>query len=81
MHDNDALTSTGHNLIRAGERAGELPRMLRSLANLLEESGKVRMKQALALIEPISILVIGGIIGLIVTGVIVAITSLQSVAV
>ncbi len=81
LHDNDALTSTGHNLIRAGERAGELPRMLRSLANLLEESGKVRMKQALALIEPISILVIGGIIGLIVTGVILAITSLQSVAV
>lgn len=79
LQDNDALTSTGHNLIRAGEKAGELPRMLRSLAKLLEESGRVRMKRFLLLIEPIAILVIGGVIGLIITGVILAITSINQI--
>jgi general secretion pathway protein F len=80
LQDNDALTPTGHNLIRAGEKAGELPRMLRSLARLLEESGRVRMKRFLLLIEPIAILLIGGVIGVIITGVILAITSVNDIA-
>jgi general secretion pathway protein F len=79
LQDNDALTPTGHNLIRAGERAGQLPRMLRSLAKLLEQSGRVRMKRFLLLIEPIAILVIGGVIGVIITGVILAITSVNQI--
>lgn len=80
LQDNDALTPTGHNLIRAGERAGELPRMLRSLANLLEDSGRTRMKRFLLLIEPAAILIIGGMIGLIMAGVILAITSVHNVS-
>jgi general secretion pathway protein F len=79
LHENDALTSTGHNLIRAGERAGKLPPMLNSLAKLLEESGRVRMKRFLLLIEPIAILVIGGTIGLIIAGVMLAITSVNEI--
>ncbi len=79
LQDNDAMTSTGHNLIRAGERAGELPRMLRSLSKLLEESSRTRMKRFLLLIEPIAILLIGGVIGVIITGVILAITSVNEV--
>lgn len=79
LQDNDALTPTGHNLIRAGERAGQLPQMLHSLAKLLEESGRVRMKRFLLLIEPLAILTIGGIIGLIITGVILAITSVNEI--
>jgi general secretion pathway protein F len=79
LQDNDALTPTGHNLIRAGERAGQLPRMLRSLAKLLEESGRLRMKRLLLLLEPIAILIIGGIIGVIITGVILAITSVNQI--
>jgi len=79
LQDNDALTPTGHNLIRAGERAGQLPRMLRSLAKLLEQSGRVRMKRFLLLIEPMAILVIGGVIGVIITGVILAITSVNQI--
>ncbi len=79
LQENDALTATGHNLIRAGERAGKLPRMLRSLAKLLEESGQVRMKRFLLLIEPAAILVIGGVIGVIITGVILAITSVNQI--
>jgi general secretion pathway protein F len=79
LQENDALTPTGHNLIRAGERAGELPRMLRSLAKLLEDSGRLRMKRFLLLIEPIAILVIGSVIGIIITGVILAITSVNEI--
>jgi len=79
LQDNDALTSTGHNLIRAGERGSELPRMLKSLAKLLEENGRVRMKRFLLIIEPVAILVIGGVIGIIITGVILAITSVNQI--
>ncbi|EIJ42957.1 type II secretory pathway, component PulF [Beggiatoa alba B18LD] len=79
LQDNDALSPTGHNLIRAGERSGQLPKMLKSLGKLLEESGRTRMKRMLAIIEPVSILVIGGVIGLIITGVILAITSVNEI--
>jgi general secretion pathway protein F len=79
LHDNEALTSTGQNLIRAGERAGKLPPMLKSLARLYEESSRVRMKRFLLLIEPLAILLIGGAIGVIVTGIILAITSVNQI--
>lgn len=79
LQDNDALTVTGHNLIRAGEKAGALPRMLRSLAKLLEDSGRTRMKRFLLLIEPIAILTIGAVIGVIITGIILAITSVNEI--
>jgi len=80
LQENEALTPTGHNLIRAGERAGKLPRMLHSLAKLLDESGRVRMKRFLLLIEPIAILIIGGVIGVIIIGVILAITSVNKIS-
>jgi len=80
LQDNEALTPTGHNLIRAGERSGEVANMLRSLAKLLEESGRLRMKRLLLLIEPLAILIIGGVIGVIITGVILAITSANNIS-
>lgn len=81
LQDNDATTATGYNLIRAGERAGELPKMLGSLARLLEESGRTRMKRLLLMIEPAAILLIGGVIGVIITGVILAITSVNQISI
>ncbi|MCK5719444.1 MAG: type II secretion system F family protein [Thiomargarita sp.] len=79
LEDNETLTATGQNLIRAGEKAGKLPSMLHSLAKLLEESGRVRMKRFLLLLEPIAILLIGSIIGVIITGIILAITSVNQI--
>jgi general secretion pathway protein F len=79
LQDNDALSATGHNLIRAGEKSGKLPPMLHSLAKLLDESGRNRMKRFLLLIEPIAILVIGSVIGVIITGVVLAITAVNQV--
>lgn len=79
LEEQSALTPTGYNLIRVGERSGELPAMLRSLARLCEDAGRVRMKQFLALLEPVAILLIGGVIGIIMIGIILAITSANDI--
>lgn len=81
LEDHDALNGTGYNLVRVGERSGELPAMLLSLARLYEEAGRQRLKRMLALIEPIAILVIGVVIGVIIMGVMLAITSANDLAV
>ena len=55
--------------------------MLSSLANLYEENSKNRMKKLLALIEPLAILLIGTSIGVIILGIILAITSVNDMAI
>jgi general secretion pathway protein F len=72
------IAPTRLNLIRVGERAGELPRMLCELGRLQTEAARVLMKRLLTLIEPIAILLIGGVIGFIMVAVILAITSLNT---
>jgi len=69
------LPPAGGSLVRVGVRSGELPAMLRSLAGMCDSAGKARLKQFLALLEPIAILVIGGVVGIIMIGIILAITS------
>ncbi|HET6396418.1 MAG TPA: type II secretion system F family protein [Pseudoxanthomonas sp.] len=81
LEEQATLTATGYNLVRVGERSGELPAMLRSLARLCEDSGRARMKQFLALLEPVAILVIGSVIGVIMIGIILAITSANDIAI
>lgn len=81
LEDHDALTPTGYNLVRVGERSGKLAGMLDSLASLYEVAGRNRMKRLLILIEPIAILVIGSVIGTIILGVILAITSANDLAI
>lgn len=76
-----ALTPTGYNLIRVGEQSGELAPMMRALAGLYEENSARRMKRVLALVEPFAILLIGAMVGLIMAGIIQAITSANTLAV
>lgn len=71
----DALLPTAYNILKVGEKAGELPAMLKSLAALYEKSGRNRMRKMLILIEPLAILLIGGVIGTIIIGIVLAITS------
>lgn len=73
------LNVTGLNLIRVGERSGELPKMLRTLAGLYETSGQQRLKRFLILLEPLAILTIGIVIGTIMIAVMLAITSLNNI--
>ena len=74
------LNVTGLNLIRVGERSGELANMLRTLATLYETAGRERLKRFMILLEPIAILLIGGVIGTIMIAVMLAITSLNNVS-
>lgn len=75
LEERQAITAIGANLIRVGEKSGQLAEMLQSLSALYEEQGRARMKKTLVLIEPLAILLIGAVFGLIITGVVLAITS------
>lgn len=66
------------NLIKVGERAGSLDAMLASLGSLQSEAARERQKQAMALIEPVAILGIGAVIGVLMVSVMMAITSMNS---
>lgn len=72
------IAATRINLIRVGERAGELPRMLGQLGQMQTASARQGLQRVLALIEPLAILLIGSVIGLIMVGVMLAITSLNT---
>ena len=75
------LNATGLNLIRVGERSGELAKLLRTLAALYETSGQQRLKRFLILLEPVAILTIGVVIGTIMIAIMLAITSLSNIPV
>ena len=75
------LARAGVNLVRVGERTGRVDEMLGSLARMYEENGRNRMKKLLALIEPLAVLIIGGVIGVIILGIILAITSVNEIAI
>lgn len=68
------------NLVRVGERSGELPRMLAVLGAMETDAARTLQKRVLTLIEPVAILVIGAVIGFIMVAVMMAITSLNTVA-
>ena len=76
-----ALSPTGYNLLRVGEQSGQLAQMLRALATLYEENGTRRMKRFLTLIEPLAVLLIGAFLGVIMIGIILAITSVNDIAI
>lgn len=67
------------NLVRVGERSGELPRMLMALGQAETERARTLQRRVLVLVEPVAILLIGGVIGFIMVAVMMAITSFQSV--
>ena len=79
LESRGALTPTGYNLLRVGEQSGQLAEMARALARLYEENSARRMKRVLALIEPLAIIFIGGFLGLVMIGIMLAITSVNEV--
>lgn len=81
LEETHMLNRTGINLVKVGERTGRAAEMLASLANLYEENSKNRMKKLMALIEPVAILLIGSVIGVIILGIILAITSVNEMAI
>lgn len=77
LREHRALNATGYDLVAVGETSGELPKLLLALSRLYQTSGRERMQRALKLIEPAAIVLIGGVIGVLVTAVILAITSVN----
>lgn len=80
LADQRVFPPTVINMVRVGEEAGALPTTLRSLSELYSETGRTRMKRFLTLLEPLAIIFIGGVIGLIVAAIMLAITSINRVA-
>lgn len=74
------FSDTALSLIQVGEESGELPTMLKSLAALYEDTARQRMKQFLLILEPAAILLIGIVVGGIVAAIMLAITSINQVA-
>lgn len=81
LSQSSAITPTGCDLVRVGERTGALPALLKSLGKLYDTTSKERMERAMQLIEPLAILLIGGFIGLIIAGVMLAITASQDIGI
>lgn len=79
LREHRSLNPTGYDLVAVGEASGELPKLLAALARLYETTGRDRMKRALQLIEPLAIIVIGIVVGTIMTAIILAITSVNDV--
>ena len=75
----DFLAGPALTLIRVGERAGNLAGMVRSVATMYEDTVRNRTRIALSIIEPVAIILIGGVIGLIATAIFLAITSINQV--
>lgn len=81
LSDNRVLSPIAYNLIRVGEKSGNLANMLASVAKVYDTSCKNRMKTVIAIIEPVAILIIGAVIGVIVLGIVLAITSANTVSI
>jgi general secretion pathway protein F len=79
LEDHHILPGTALSLIRVGERSGNLPEMMRSVAAIYDEIVRNRIKVVLAIVEPAAILLIGGVIGLMAVAIFLAITSINNV--
>jgi general secretion pathway protein F/type IV pilus assembly protein PilC len=75
------VPNTSLNLVAVGDKTGQLAQMLKSVAALHDASCKRRMKQVLTLVEPIAILIVGAMLGVIILGVVLAITASTDIAI
>ena len=77
IQEADVVSAVAIDLINVGEKTGKLADMLSSISRIYAEELRETVKKLLSLIEPLSILIIGSMVGLIMTGVILAITSMN----
>lgn len=75
------VPDTSLNLVSVGDKTGQLAEMLLAVAALHDSSCKRRMKQVLTLMEPIAILVVGILLGIMVLGIVLAITASTDIAI
>jgi len=75
------LPPSSLNLIAVGDKTGQLATMLGAVAKLHDEACKRRMKQVLTLVEPVAILIVGVMIGIMILGIVLAITASTDIAI
>ncbi|GGW92462.1 type II secretion system F family protein [Alteromonas halophila] len=75
------LPGTSLNLLAVGDKTGQLANMLNAVARLHDEASKRKMKQVMTLIEPIAILIVGILIGIMILGIVLAITASTDIAI
>ncbi|MDC8833005.1 type II secretion system F family protein [Alteromonas gilva] len=75
------LPGTSLNLLNVGDKTGKLAEMMGAVARLHDESCKRRMKQVMTLIEPLAILIVGVLIGIMILGIVLAITASTDIAI
>lgn len=75
------LAPSSLNLIAVGDKTGQLATMLGAVAKLHDEACKRRMKQVLTLVEPVAILIVGVMIGIMILGIVLAITASTDIAI
>jgi len=77
--DRRMLEGTPLSMLKVGEKTGDLATMLGHVASHAAQRHRALQRRMLSLIEPVSILVIGVVIGIIMVGVVLAMTSLTEV--
>lgn len=73
------LEGTPLSMLKVGEKTGDLAAMLGHISSHSSDRHQAMQRRLVALIEPISILIIGLVIGIIMVGVVLAMTSLTEV--
>lgn len=73
------LDGTSLSMIKIGETSGRLPEMFTHISAYWNDANRAMQARMIALIEPASIIVLGIVIGTVMVGVILAITSLTEV--
>lgn len=73
------LEGSSLTMLRVGEKSGQLAPMLAHIAEYCANKHRAIQRRLIALIEPISILLIGSALGVIMVGVVLAMTSLTEV--
>jgi len=68
------------HMIAIGEKTGELPGMLKNISETYEEQVNVRIEGMTALIEPMMIVVMGGIVGFVVMSIMVPLMDVSSIS-
>lgn len=81
MANCEHFEATAVEMIKVGERSGKLSEMLKSLGDMYRTESQDLMKRLLTLIEPAAIIIIGGMVGVIMSAVIMAITSVNNLGV
>jgi general secretion pathway protein F len=69
------------HMIKVGEESGNLPEILLQVANTYDRDTQVTLKRALALLEPVLILVLGAIIAAVIISILVAILGINELVV